>query len=107
MTGIGRLRERVVLEAPVESDDGAGGVVRTYATQATLWAEIIPVNAKADVVADAAGASVTHRITIRGGVDVTTRHRFRLGARIFEIVTVRGGDAQRRLMLIEAREWID
>ncbi|MBN8957770.1 MAG: phage head closure protein [Rhizobiales bacterium] len=107
MTGIGRLRERVVLEAPVESDDGAGGVVRTYATQATLWAEIIAVSAKGALVADAAGASVTHRITIRSGVDVTMRHRFRLGARIFEIVSMRDADPQGRLMLIEARERVD
>jgi SPP1 family predicted phage head-tail adaptor len=107
MTGIGRLRERVVLEAPVETADGAGGVVRTYATQATLWAEIAAVGAKADVIADAVGASVTHRITIRSGVDVTARHRFRLGARIFDVVSMRGADPQGRFMLIEARERID
>jgi SPP1 family predicted phage head-tail adaptor len=107
MTGIGRLRERVVLEAPVESDDGAGGVVRTYATQATLWAEIIAVGAKADVIADAVGAGVTHRITIRSGVAITMRHRFRLNARIFDVVSMRDADPQARFMLIEARERVD
>jgi SPP1 family predicted phage head-tail adaptor len=107
MTGIGRLRERVTLEAPVETADRAGGVTRTYAAQATLWAELTPVSARGSLVADAAGATITHRFTIRGGVDVTTRHRLRLGSRLFDIVTVRDGDAQRRLMLIEARERID
>ena len=107
MTGIGRLRERVILEAPVETADGAGGVTRGYAAQATLWAEVVPIGAKSEVVADARGANVTHRITIRGGVEVTVRHRFRLGARILDVVTVRDGDPQRRLILIEARERID
>ena len=107
MTGIGRLRERVVLEAPVETADGVGGVMRTYVAQATLWAEIVAVGAKADLVADAAGASVTHRITIRGGVAVTTRHRFRLGAQIFEAVSIRDADPQARFILIETRERVD
>jgi SPP1 family predicted phage head-tail adaptor len=107
MTGIGRLRERVTLETPIEAEDGAGGVVRTYVTQATLWAEIVAVGAKADVIADASGASVTHRVTIRGGVDVTRRHRFRFGARIFDVVSMRAADLQGRFMLIEARERVD
>ncbi len=107
MTGIGRLRMRVVLEAPAETADGAGGVALTYAAQATLWAEIVAVAARGEVVADATGASVTHRITIRGGVAITTRHRFRLGARIFDVVSVRAADPQARFMLIEARERID
>jgi SPP1 family predicted phage head-tail adaptor len=107
MTEIGRLRERVVLEAPVEAADGAGGVARTYAAQATLWAAIVAVGAKADVIADASGASVTHRFTIRGGVDVTTRHRLRLGTRTFDVVSMRDADPQRRFMLIEARERVD
>ncbi|MGE0750265.1 MAG: phage head closure protein [Variibacter sp.] len=104
MTGIGRLRERVTLEAPVETADGAGGVTRSYAAQATLWAELVPLSARGSLVADASGATITHRFTIRSGVDVTTRHRLRLGARVFDVVAVRDGDAQRRLMLIEARE---
>ena len=32
MTAIGELNRRLVLQAPVESDDGAGGVTRSYAT---------------------------------------------------------------------------
>ena len=35
MTEIGDLKHRLVLEAPVETDDAAGGVTRSYATAAT------------------------------------------------------------------------
>ncbi len=83
MIDIGELKRRLVLEAPVETDDDAGGVTRGYATVTTLWAAVTPVSARGDVVADAVGATVTHRIVIRMRDDVTVRHRFREGDRIY------------------------
>ena len=65
MTAPGELRHRLVLEAPVETPDGAGGVTRSYAALATLWAKMTPVAARGDVVADDLAAAVTHRIVIR------------------------------------------
>jgi len=85
----GALNRRLVLEAPVETADGTGGVVRSYAEVATLWAAVEPVAARGDVVAAQSGATVTHRIVIRDRADTTTRHRLRDGARIFRIVTIR------------------
>ena len=48
----------------------------------------------------------THRIVIRAGPQVTTRHRFRLGARIFRIVAVRDQD-DGLFLAIHAEERID
>ncbi len=107
MTDPGKLNRRLALEAPVETPDGAGGVTRGYQTVATLWAALLPVSARDAVVADAAGSTVTHRITIRAGVEVTTRHRFRQGARIFSIATIRDRDGQGRFLDIEAEERTD
>lgn len=104
MSGPGSLRERLVLEAPVESDDGAGGVVRGFEDVATLWAEVVPVSARDAVTADRALWRVTHRIRIRMRDDVNTRHRLRLGARILRIVALREGDVPRRYLVIEAEE---
>lgn len=104
MRNPGRLKERLVLEAPVESTDGAGGVVRTFAALANLWAEVTPVSAREDVAADAAGVKVTHRIRIRMRGDVTTRHRLRRGARLWRIASLREADRSRRFLLIEAEE---
>jgi len=92
MTAAGDLKYRLVLEAPVESADGAGGVTRSYSPVATLWASLIPVADRAEVAAAGLGAIVTHRIVIRVGPEVTTRHRFRLGTRIFRILAVREQD---------------
>ena len=105
MTDPGRLNRRLTLEAPTEDDDGAGGVTRSYTAVATLWASVEPVSARGEVVASALGTTVTHRIQIRTSADITLRHRFRDGARIFRIVTMR--DRDRRFLDIDAEERTD
>ena len=65
MTGPGDQNRRLVLAAPVESDDGAGGVSRTYATVTTLWAQVVPQSAGAEVAADSLGAALRYQIVIR------------------------------------------
>jgi len=103
MIAPGDLNRRLVLEAPAESADGAGGVTRSYAPVMTVWANVEPVTARGVVVADAAGATITHRITIRRRSAVTTRHRFVEGETVYRIVTIRD-DATRRFLMIGAEE---
>jgi SPP1 family predicted phage head-tail adaptor len=104
----GDLDRRLVLEAPVETPDGAGGVTRGYQSVATLWAAVTPHAVHGAVAAGAAGATATHRIVIRAGREVTTRHRLRDGARIYRIVAVteHAGRAP-RFIEIRAEAWID
>jgi head-tail adaptor len=61
----GRLDRRLVLEAPAETDDGAGGVTRSYETVTTLWAQVTPMRARSDIASDSLAALVTHRVVIR------------------------------------------
>ena len=82
---LGRLRHRLVLHAPVELDDGAGGVVRSYEPAATLWAAIEPVAAERYGGADRQGARITHRITLRRRAGLTTCHRLARGTALYEI----------------------
>lgn len=103
MTRIGDLNRRLVLEMPVEAGDGAGGVTRSYATVTTLWAQVTPVSARADVAAGSLGAALGYRIVIRARADVTTRHRFQDGARIYRVIAVRES-ADRRFLEIDAEE---
>jgi SPP1 family predicted phage head-tail adaptor len=97
----GELNRRLVLEAPVESADGAGGVTRSYPSRMTLWASVEPVSARGAVVADAPGATVTHRIIVRRRAAITTRHRFVEGETVYRILTLRD-DATRRFLVIGA-----
>jgi SPP1 family predicted phage head-tail adaptor len=105
MTDPGQLNRRLVLEAPVESPDGAGGVTRGYSAAAMLWASLEPLSARADVAAAAFGTNVTHRIRIRHRSDITLRHRLREGARVFRIVALR--ERGTRFLDIDAEERTD
>jgi head-tail adaptor len=103
LSDIGTLNRRLVLEAPVETGDGAGGVTRSYATATTLWAQVLPIAVRADVAGDSLGAVLRHRIVMRARGGITTRHRLRDGARTYRIVGVRES-ADRRFIEIDAEE---
>jgi SPP1 family predicted phage head-tail adaptor len=85
----GSLDRRLTLEAPVDVNDGAGGVTRTYQTVATLWAQLTPVRARPDVAADSLAALVTHRIVVRSPRTIPTQKRFPDRTRIFRVVAFR------------------
>ena len=92
MTEIGALRHRLVIEQPVETPDGAGGVLRSYSTLATVWAAIAPASADDQVFADRRLGLLSHRIVLRRRDDLTLNHRFRLGFRVFLIRALRDPD---------------
>ena len=101
---IGAMRERLVLEAPQDTPDGAGGFTRVWTGIATLWAGLRPLSAQERVVAEAEDHAVTHRILIRWRDDISTDRRFRDGARIFEIRAVSDPDERGRFLNIDAAE---
>ncbi|MCP9626127.1 head-tail adaptor protein [Rhodopseudomonas palustris] len=92
MSDPGQLTTRLTLEAPVESDDGQGGVTRSYAAEAVLWAQLAPHPARDRVTADDSRAVQRVSITLRGGVALTRAHRFSDGERIYRIVSWRTRD---------------
>lgn len=98
---IGDLNRRLVLEAPSESDDGAGGVVRLYDVVTTLWAQVVPLSTRAEVAADRLGAAVRYRIVVRARSDITVRHRLQDGTRTYRILALQES-ADRRFLEIEA-----
>jgi head-tail adaptor len=99
----GRLKTRLVIEAPIEADDGQGGVTRNYSAVATIWAAVLPARMTHAVEADADSALVHLRIILRSGFALTLRHRFIDGAKIYRITALREID-DRRFVEIDA-EW--
>jgi head-tail adaptor len=100
----GRLKTRLQVQAPVETDDGQGGVARSYTTLATVWAQVAPLAARgagAGVEADAEGATVKYRIILRGNFALTLQHRLVDGARIYRISAIRDHD-DRRFIAVDA-----
>lgn len=101
---IARLRHRLVLEAPVDTPDGAGGVSRMWQAEAELWGALEPVSASARLVAEQQGARVTHRIVLRHRPGITTAHRLSRGGRTFAIRSIYDPDERGRALVIAAEE---
>lgn len=98
MNPIGALRHRLIIEAPIETPDGIGGVTRTWTALATLWGEIEPLAADDVMLADKRIGLVTHKIHVRHRLDVTVAHRFRLGSRIYAVRAVRDAEERGRFL---------
>jgi SPP1 family predicted phage head-tail adaptor len=101
----GRLKTRLLIQSPVETDDGQGGVTRSYTTLATVWAAVMPLAARAaagsGAEADADGATIKTRIILRGNFSLTLQHRLIDGARIYRIAAIRDRD-DRRFIEVDA-----
>ena len=100
----GRLKTRLLIQSPNETDDGQGGVTRWFTTLATVWASVTPVPARAAgsaVEADAEGAAIRYRIILRSNFSLTLQHRLVDGARIYRLTALRDRD-DRRYVEIDA-----
>lgn len=103
------LNRSLVLEAPVQVSDGAGGYTRNWQPLGVLWAQV-----KAGSGREAAAFAVTvsrvpYRIVVRAAPDgapsrPVAGQRFREGARIFNIQAVAEKDAQGRFLTCHAQE---
>jgi SPP1 family predicted phage head-tail adaptor len=72
---VGRLRHRVELQAPVETQSSSGSVSTAWVTQATVWAAIEPLSAREFIAAQSTQSQVNARIVIRRRSDITAKWR--------------------------------
>lgn len=89
-------RSRVSLEAPQETANALGGAAIQYQPLVTLWARLEARGGAEKLRGGRLEGTSDTRITLRwrGGVD--TRHRLRLGSRIFAIRAAFDPDGRKR-----------
>ena len=102
-TDPGRLNHRLVLEMPVDDDDGAGGFTRSWQQADEFWAELKPVSADFITPHGSAAQKFTHSVHYRSGPVLSTDKRLREGERIFTILHVRDSEktASRKIAFVE------
>ncbi|MFM2281030.1 MAG: hypothetical protein RLZZ444_3261 [Pseudomonadota bacterium] len=100
----GQLTARLDLEAPVEATDGQGGVSVTHTVETSLWARIEPISAASEELGHVRRMVASHRIWTRLDDRVAPGKRFRKGARLFAIETVRDPDETGRFLVCLCRE---
>lgn len=101
---IGARRRRFVLELPLESPDGFGGVIRSYAPGPELWGAIETVSGDERFRGGRPEQAVTHRVTLRYRDGVTAAMRLTRDLRRFDIRTAGDPDGRRRELVCLVEE---
>lgn len=106
------MNRRLVLEAPSNARDAAGGLVEGWTPVGDIWAAIEARSGRETVFGGRQGAKVTHVAEIRYAPPGSAQRpgaaqRFREGARVYAVLAVAEADARRerlRVWLSEGSE---
>lgn len=96
---IGSLRQRVTIQTLTKTADGIGGWTQSWATLATVWADLFPLSGREIYSQGQVQSPVTHKCVIRYRDDVTTKHRVSYNGNPYNIRAV--------LNLNERSEWLE
>ena len=94
---IGALRHRLMIQAPVDADDGAGGFRRTWRDIAPAWAAVAAASSH-DASLGRSGQTISHRITMRWRDDLSAGHRLRDGTRIYIVRSLHDATGEHRFL---------
>lgn len=101
---IGALRHRITFQRETRAPDGGGGSVVIWADVSTVWAAVEPVRGWERFEAQRLESRVSHKITIRDGLDVQAAMRVKFGERFFRIHAVRNLEERGRYRVLDCEE---
>jgi len=84
----GKLRHRVELHSATAAQDAYGESIDTFASFATVWASVEPLQGRELEHAQQISAETNHKVTIRYNSTVTEAHRVIFGSRTLEITAI-------------------
>ena len=85
---VGDLRHRITLQYPTLVGDGMGGFSTVFATSATIWASIWPVNATEIIANNSSSMVASHRIRMRYRSDIKANWRLKHEHKYYDIVSI-------------------
>lgn len=103
---IGRKNRRLTFDRPIDTTDGHGDALVDYATIGTVWASIEPLRGEERFEAQQVTADVTHKIRVRYSstlAGLTPKHRARLGATTYDLLSINDINSGHRELEIWAR----
>ncbi len=105
-TSIGGLRHRLILEQSVPTPDGGGGNTESWVQVAQVWGAVEPLSGGESVQAARIAGRHMYQIRVRYRADVEPSMRFRLGTRIFNILSIENAGERGRWLraLCEERD---
>ena len=81
MTDFGRYRERITLQQKTLTTSASGEQQETWATLATVWAQVLPISGREMAQAGAVMSETVYRVRIRYRADVSELTRAVWGSR--------------------------
>lgn len=103
----GRLNRRVTIASHGTTPDAFGQPANTWATLATVWAEITPKRGRELVAAKSVDSEVSATITIRYRADVTAAHRITHAGKIYNIAAVIDRNGEGKFLDLEVTEGLN
>jgi SPP1 family predicted phage head-tail adaptor len=103
-SSIGARRRLFVIETPLETPDGFGGILRAYQPGPVVWGALEPLSGDERKEGGATQEVVTHRVRIRYRHPLGANDRLALGPRRFRVRTSREADDKRRELLCLVEE---
>lgn len=91
----GSLRDRVTLQNPPATDDGAGGQVGGWTTVAVLNADVRPMSANQQLLAGAPQGVTVYRVTVRYRAGISSAQRLLWRGQALAITGVMNPDGNR------------
>jgi SPP1 family predicted phage head-tail adaptor len=101
---IGEMRERVTLQSPSRTPDGAGGAEVTWTSGATIWVKVEEQRGSERLAGERLAAGTKLRLTIRYRSGITTEMRVLWNARVLNIRAVGNPDGRKRFLVLDCEE---
>jgi SPP1 family predicted phage head-tail adaptor len=102
----GSLRKRLIIQASTDTQSASGAYTKTWATLATVWANVVQTSGMTEDSGGSVHADKTYTVTIRYYSGVTPKNRLLWGSRILNIDSVINLEEKNHWMVMVCREAI-
>lgn len=101
----GLLRHRLsILRRQPGVRDALGQPTTDFLEVGRAWAEVQPLAGREALLARQINAQITHRVRVRGRIEIRAADQLRLGARALEVISVADQDERRREQVLTCGE---
>jgi SPP1 family predicted phage head-tail adaptor len=102
MPQAGDLRDRITIKRRVEVRDATGGLDRTWETLAEVWAQVISINGREEVIGNVLQGTSTFQVTIRYRNDLKASDQILWNGRELNVLAAEDREGRRRWTIIHA-----